>query len=67
MAKDARSLDLSAAVPHGVTTVIFALRADFYARCAEFANLCTALQDFQQYIDPMAHRLCSSGWKMSGW
>ncbi|MFN8468677.1 MAG: SUMF1/EgtB/PvdO family nonheme iron enzyme [Caldilineaceae bacterium] len=46
---------LTAAVPDGATTVILTLRADFYARCAEFAKLRAALQDYQKYIGPMAH------------
>ena len=52
---------LAAAVPEGVTTVILTLRADFYARCAEFANLRTALQDYQKYIGPMSREeLCAA-------
>ncbi len=45
---------LAAAVPEGVTTVILTLRADFYARCAEFANLRLALSQHQNYIGPMS-------------
>lgn len=45
---------LAAAAPDGVTTVILTLRADFYGRCAEFANLRAALQDYQKYIGPMS-------------
>ena len=39
---------LAAATPDGVTTVILTLRADFYAHCAEFDNLRTALSSDQQ-------------------
>ena len=45
---------LAAAVPEGVTTVILTLRADFYARCAEFANLRLVLSKHQDYIGPMS-------------
>ena len=45
---------LAAAAPDGMTTVILTLRADFYARCAEFDNLRLALQEHQKYIGPMS-------------
>jgi formylglycine-generating enzyme required for sulfatase activity len=46
---------LTAAVPTGLVTVVLTLRADFYADCAEFAELRLALQDLQKYIGPMSH------------
>jgi len=36
------------------TSVIIALRADFYADCAQFEDLRLALQEHQKYIGPMA-------------
>lgn len=45
---------LTAATPGGVTTVVLALRADFYGHCAEFATLRTALEQYQRYIGPMS-------------
>ena len=44
---------LAAAMPQGVTTVILTL-ADFYALCAEFANLRLALAQHQNYIGAMS-------------
>jgi formylglycine-generating enzyme required for sulfatase activity len=44
---------LSAASPDGAVAVILTLRADFYARCAEFANLRSVLQQYQKFIGPM--------------
>ena len=43
---------LAAAVPEGVTTVILTLRADFYARCAEFDNLRLALSQLSELHRP---------------
>lgn len=37
----------------GQTIVVIALRADFYAHCAQFANLREALEKHQAYIGPM--------------
>lgn len=34
--------------------VVFTLRADFYAHCAEYEELRTALSKFQHYIGPMS-------------
>ncbi|MBV7334067.1 SUMF1/EgtB/PvdO family nonheme iron enzyme [Chloroflexi bacterium TSY] len=44
---------LMAAQPDGVMTVIIALRADFYHRCAEFDDLRTALTNSQEYMGAM--------------
>lgn len=44
---------LTAAVDDGVSTVVITLRADFYAHCAAFDNLRTALANQQKYIGPM--------------
>ncbi|MEW5986826.1 MAG: BTAD domain-containing putative transcriptional regulator [Chloroflexota bacterium] len=38
----------------GPTTVIIALRADFYAQCGLYANLREALARHQEYIGPMS-------------
>jgi WD40 repeat protein/basic membrane lipoprotein Med (substrate-binding protein (PBP1-ABC) superfamily)/DNA-binding SARP family transcriptional activator len=38
----------------GPTTVVIALRADFYAHCAEYPRLREALADHQVYIGPMS-------------
>ena len=38
----------------GATTVIIALRADFYARCGSYPALRTQVQDHQKYIGPMS-------------
>ncbi|MCB0186160.1 MAG: hypothetical protein KDE31_17945, partial [Caldilineaceae bacterium] len=37
----------------GATTIVLTLRADFYHRCAEFADLRTALERYQRYIGSM--------------
>jgi WD40 repeat protein len=39
--------------PGGSTIVVIALRADFYAHCADFADLRRALAQYQEYIGPM--------------
>ncbi len=39
--------------PNGQTIVVIALRADFYAYCAEFVDLRRALAQQQEYIGPM--------------
>ncbi len=39
--------------PNGSTIVVIALRADFYAHCADFADLRRALAQHQEYIGPM--------------
>lgn len=47
---------LAAARPEGHTTVIIALRADFYAHCVEYAGLREALQKHQACIGAMSAR-----------
>lgn len=46
---------LAASIPHGEgpATVVIALRADFYAHCADHAGLRDALAEHQEYIGPM--------------
>jgi WD40 repeat protein/energy-coupling factor transporter ATP-binding protein EcfA2 len=44
---------LYAASDDGVTTVVIALRSDFYSDCAGFANLRQALESHQKYIGAM--------------
>ncbi|MBV7333587.1 hypothetical protein KFU94_36210 [Chloroflexi bacterium TSY] len=44
---------LTATLPGSALSVVIALRADFYAHCATFANLRFALEDCQRYIGPM--------------
>ncbi len=39
--------------PGGPTIVVIALRADFYAHCADLADLRRALARYQEYIGPM--------------
>jgi WD40 repeat protein len=39
--------------PEGPTLVVIALRADFYAHCAQYANLREALAQHQEFIGPM--------------
>jgi formylglycine-generating enzyme required for sulfatase activity len=43
-----------AAIEDGVTTVVIALRADFYHRCAEFDDLRMAVERNQRYIGAMS-------------
>jgi WD40 repeat protein len=43
----------AACEPVGSALVVIALRADFYARCAEYANLREALAQYQEYIGVM--------------
>ncbi len=40
--------------PDGSSIVVVALRADFYAHCADFSNLRQALAQHQEYIGPMS-------------
>jgi WD40 repeat protein/transcriptional regulator with XRE-family HTH domain len=40
--------------PDGPSIVVVALRADFYAHCADFGNLRQALAQHQEYIGPMS-------------
>jgi len=40
--------------PGGSSIVVVALRADFYAHCADFGNLRQALAQHQEYIGPMS-------------
>ncbi len=47
------SLLTAAFEPHGPAIVVVALRADFYAQCADFADLRRALAQYQEYIGPM--------------
>src|SRR5262249_5423873 len=44
----------AAFAPDGACIVVLALRADFYAQCADFANLRQALARHQEYIGPMS-------------
>jgi len=44
----------TAAAPDGQTVVVLTLRADFYAACAEFDDLRTALERYQRYIGPLS-------------
>jgi len=44
----------SALLPDGKTIVVIALRADFYAHCAQFDQLRQAISCFQEYIGPMS-------------
>lgn len=47
---------LTAAAPEsgGLTRLVITLRADFYAHCAQFADLRGALEQWQTYIGPMS-------------
>lgn len=47
---------LTAAAPDGQTVVVLTLRADFYAACAEFDDLRTALERYQRYIGPLSQK-----------
>ncbi len=47
-------LRATATETNGQTMVVIALRADFYAHCARFANLREALEKHQAYIGPMS-------------
>lgn len=51
--------------------VVVALRADFYAHCAQYANLCEALEQYQVYTVPMSaedlRRAIEEPAKRSGW
>ncbi len=38
----------------GPTLLVITLRADFYAHCAQYANLREALANYQEYIGPMS-------------
>jgi len=44
---------MAASEPGGPSSVVIALRADFYAHCGQFALLREALQKRQMYIGPM--------------
>jgi WD40 repeat protein/DNA-binding SARP family transcriptional activator len=44
---------LAAAEPRGAATVVLALRADFYAHCAQYPDLRVALAEHQEYLGPM--------------
>ena len=47
--------------PDSPTIVVIALRADFYAHCADFADLRRALARYQEYIGPMTpEELCQA-------
>ncbi|NTU64400.1 MAG: WD40 repeat domain-containing protein, partial [Chloroflexi bacterium] len=47
--------------PDSPTIVVIALRADFYAHCADFADLRCALARYQEYIGPMTpEELCQA-------
>ena len=54
-----------------VVSVVWTLRADFYAHCAEFENLRAALQDYQRYIGAMSQeelrRVIEEPAKRGGW
>jgi hypothetical protein len=66
-----------AATEHGRATVVIAVRADFYAHCAEYAALRQALADHQEYVgaltvaDPSARskdpRIKGVGRSSQGW
>ena len=62
---------LVAASEDGVTTVVITLRADFYAHCATFDNLRTALANHQEYIGPMSkgevRRAIEEPARLGGW
>jgi DNA-binding SARP family transcriptional activator len=45
---------LAAAEGEGPVTVVIALRADFYAQCAEYGRLRQAVAEHQEYVGPMA-------------
>jgi len=55
----------------GLTTVVITLRADFYAHCAQYANLREALASHQEYIGPMSaeelRRAIEEPAKRGGW
>ena len=55
----------------GPTSLVIALRADFYAHCAQFANLRDALAKRQEYIGPMCadelRRAIEEPAKRNGW
>jgi WD40 repeat protein/ABC-type branched-subunit amino acid transport system substrate-binding protein len=44
---------LGATLAGGPATVVIALRADFYAHCAEYASLREAIAQHQEYVGPM--------------
>lgn len=45
---------LTAVLDYDLTSVVIALRADFYAQCARFERLRAALDKHQKYIGPMS-------------
>ena len=57
--------------PRGKDTVLVALRADFYAHCAEFGELRDMLAGHQEYLGPMApdelRRAIEGPAESSGW
>jgi len=62
---------LGAGPAGGVATVLIALRADFYAHCAQFADLRQALAEHQEYLGPMGpdelRRAIEGPAKHDGW
>ena len=44
---------LAAAEPDGPANLIIALRADFYAHCAQYPELRAAISEHQEYLGPM--------------
>ena len=44
--------------PDGRASVVIALRADFYAHCAQYASLREAVAQHQEYVGPMTGRSC---------
>jgi formylglycine-generating enzyme required for sulfatase activity/energy-coupling factor transporter ATP-binding protein EcfA2 len=48
--------DGDCSLAESVVTTVLALRADFYADCAEFDNLRTALESYQRYIGAMSQQ-----------
>jgi hypothetical protein len=63
--------DVPCSPANSVVTVVLTLRADFYANCAEFDNLRSALQDYQRYIGAMSEaelrRAIEEPARLGGW
>ena len=47
------NLIYAASIAGGKTIVVLTMRADFYGKCASFANLAAALSDHQDLVGPM--------------
>ena len=47
------NLVFAAGIPGGKTIVVLTMRADFYGKCASYANLAAALSEHQDLVGPM--------------